>query len=132
LRPPRLKRIVRIVAWKIGNLSGKSEFFSTGIENSCDRNHDPSQTPNQIDAVVFPTRCSPHILLLTSHSFIHYMNLYCASSRLLLTRASDSSTAKKSNFKARFYQIRTFYCLLIIYKILHHLTFALIIAIDSF
>jgi len=30
-------------------LPGKSEFFSAGIENFCDRIHDP-QTSNQIDA----------------------------------------------------------------------------------
>jgi len=32
---------------------------------------------------------------------MHYMNLYSASSRLLLRSAPDSSTAKKSSFKAR-------------------------------
>ena len=35
-----------------------------------------------------------------SHSFIHYMDLYSASSRLLLRSAPDFSTAKKSSFKA--------------------------------
>ena len=34
-------------------------------------------------------------------SFIHYMDLYSASSRLLLRSAPDSSTAKRSSFKAR-------------------------------
>src|SRR6218665_3440160 len=35
------------------------------------------------------------------HSFIHYMDLYSASSRLLLRSAPDSSTAKRNSFKAR-------------------------------
>jgi len=35
------------------------------------------------------------------HSFIHYVNLYSASSRVLLRSAPDSSMAKKSSFKAR-------------------------------
>src|SRR6218665_1200498 len=33
--------------------------------------------------------------------FIHYVNLYSASSRLLLRSAPESSMAKKSSFKAR-------------------------------
>ena len=37
----------------------------------------------------------------TVHPFIFYMNLCCASSRLLLRSATDSSTAKRSSFKAR-------------------------------
>src|SRR6218665_2161197 len=32
------------------------------------------------------------------HSFIHYMNLYSASSRLLIRSAPDSSTAKRISF----------------------------------
>ena len=40
------------------------------------------------------------------HSFIHYMNLYSTSSMLLLRSAPDSSTAKKSSFKARVECIR--------------------------
>src|SRR6218665_573376 len=56
----------------------------------------------QLEAVLVP----PDIVLhpMTNevlHSFIHYMNLYSASSRLLLRSAPDSSTAKKSSFKAR-------------------------------
>jgi len=37
------------LAWKIVGFSGKLDFFSDGIENFCDRIHDP-QTLNQIDA----------------------------------------------------------------------------------
>src|SRR6218665_548839 len=35
------------------------------------------------------------------HSYIHYMNLYNASSRLLLRSAPDSSTAEKISYNAR-------------------------------
>ena len=36
-----------------------------------------------------------------SNLFVHYVDLYRVSSRLLLRSASDSSMAKKSSFKAR-------------------------------
>src|SRR6218665_1936826 len=43
---------------------------------------------------------------VVTNSFNHYMNLYSASSRLLLRSTPDSSTAKKSSFKARVEYVR--------------------------
>src|SRR6218665_3164276 len=48
----------------------------------------------------FLSACN-NILFCFIHSFIHYMDLYSTSSRLLLRSAPDSSTAKKSSITAR-------------------------------
>src|SRR6218665_1924710 len=39
--------------------------------------------------------------MILHNTFIHYVDLYSASSRLLIRSAPDSSMAKKSSFKAR-------------------------------
>jgi len=74
------------LAWKIRYFSGKSEIFSDGIENSVPGFTTP-QTSNQIDAAVHIPSC--HLFqvyevdegFLVTGSFIHYKNLYSASSR---------------------------------------------------
>jgi len=43
----------------------------------------------------------PHDLSIVIHSFIHYEDLYSASSRLLLRSAPDPCMAKKKSFEAR-------------------------------
>src|SRR6218665_412437 len=54
--------------------------------------------------VSFKTGLKTYMYLFSSafiHSFIHYWNLYSASSSLLLRSAPDPCTAKKKSFEAR-------------------------------
>src|SRR6218665_2735489 len=44
------RQLKQFLALKIGDFLEKLDIFSAGIENFCDRIHDP-QTSNQIDAV---------------------------------------------------------------------------------
>src|SRR6218665_1721663 len=46
------------------------------------------------------------VCLLVIHSFIHYVDLYSASSRLLLRSAPDFRKAKKRSFRARIECVR--------------------------
>ena len=41
------------------------------------------------------------VVIIPIHSFIHFQDLYSASSRLLLRSAPDPCTAKKNSFEAR-------------------------------
>ena len=52
-----MKKVVRIFAWKTEIFPENLEFFSAGIENFCNRIHDP-QTSNQIDAAARNSRFS--------------------------------------------------------------------------
>ena len=51
--------------------------------------------------VLYCTTIRNVIILRIIHSFIHYMNVYSASSKLLHRSSPDFSTVKKSSFKAR-------------------------------